>query len=102
MGERMTTEPRTETWVLVAALRELARTIASDDGVANAAIGEAADRLEASRTTNCAANSSLHGLPQVCRMCDFTTCATQLHPGGWQQVPAWRRCATCSGTQRFP
>ena len=45
MGERMTTEPRTETWVLVAALRELARTIASDDGVANAAIGEAADRL---------------------------------------------------------
>ena len=46
----MTTEPRTETWVLVAALRELARTIASDDGVANAAIGEAADRLEQQAT----------------------------------------------------
>lgn len=45
MGERMKTAPRTETLVLVAALRELARTILSDDGVANAAIAEAADRL---------------------------------------------------------
>jgi len=38
----MTTEPRTETSVLVAALRELSRTIVSYDGIANAAIAEAA------------------------------------------------------------
>ena len=36
---------RTETLVLVKAMRELAQTIISDDGVANAAIAEAADRL---------------------------------------------------------
>lgn len=41
----MTTQPRTETLVLVAALRDLARTIVSDDGIANAAIAEAAERL---------------------------------------------------------
>lgn len=45
MVERMTTEPRTETPVLIKALRELAQTIVSDDGIANAAIAEAADRL---------------------------------------------------------
>lgn len=45
MMERMTTEPRTETFVLVSALRELAQTIISDDGIANAAIAEAAERL---------------------------------------------------------
>lgn len=45
MVERMTTEPRTETPVLVKALHELAQTIISDDGIANAAIAEAADRL---------------------------------------------------------
>lgn len=37
--------PRTETAVLVAALRILERDIQSGDGVANAAIAEAADRL---------------------------------------------------------
>lgn len=42
----MKTAPRTETLVLVAALRELAQTIISDDGVANAAIAEAADRIK--------------------------------------------------------
>ena len=36
----------TETTVLVAAMRTLADEIHSDDGVANAAIAEAADRLE--------------------------------------------------------
>lgn len=36
---------RTETMVLVGAMRLLSRTIISDDGVANAAIGEAAARL---------------------------------------------------------
>ena len=38
---------KTETTVLVAAMRTLADEIQSDDGVANAAIAEAADRLEA-------------------------------------------------------
>jgi len=41
----MKAEGRTETLVLAKALRELARTIHSDDGVANAAIAEAAERL---------------------------------------------------------
>jgi hypothetical protein len=36
---------RTETAVLIAAMRELSRQIISGDGVANAAIAEAADRL---------------------------------------------------------
>ena len=36
----------TETKVLIEALRILARDIQSGDGVANAAIAEAADRLE--------------------------------------------------------
>ena len=38
--------PRSSTETLIAALRVLARDIQSDDGVANAAIAEAADRLE--------------------------------------------------------
>lgn len=38
-------EHRTETSTIVAAMRELARTVQCDDGVANAAISEAADRL---------------------------------------------------------
>lgn len=37
---------RSSTATLIAALRILARDIDSDDGVANAAIAEAADRLE--------------------------------------------------------
>ena len=37
--------PRTKTSTLVSAMRELARTVQCDDGVANAAIAEAADRL---------------------------------------------------------
>ena len=36
---------RTETSTIIAAMRELARTVQCDDGVANAAIAEAADRL---------------------------------------------------------
>ena len=36
---------RTDTQTIVAAMRNLAATIQSDDGVANAAIAEAADRL---------------------------------------------------------
>jgi hypothetical protein len=35
-----------ETKIIIGAMRELANTIQSDDGVANAAISEAADRLE--------------------------------------------------------
>ena len=38
---------KTETTTLVDALRTLANEIYSEDGVANAAIAEAADRLEA-------------------------------------------------------
>lgn len=38
--------PRTDSVTLVAALRILARDIQSDDGVANACISEAADRIE--------------------------------------------------------
>ena len=40
------TERRSSTSTLIAALRILARDIESGDGVANAAITEAADRLE--------------------------------------------------------
>ena len=39
--------PKTETMTLIAALRALANEIYSEDGVANAAIDEAADRMEA-------------------------------------------------------
>ena len=38
--------PRSSTETLIAALRVLARDIQSEDGVANAAIAEAADRME--------------------------------------------------------
>lgn len=38
--------PRTPTPILVEALRILSRDIQSEDGVANAAIAEAADRIE--------------------------------------------------------
>jgi len=37
---------RTKTEILISALRILARDIQSDDGIANAVIFEAADRLE--------------------------------------------------------
>lgn len=40
------TAPRSSTETLIAALRLLAREIVSPDGVPNAAIAEAADRLE--------------------------------------------------------
>jgi len=36
---------RTDTQTLITAMRHLAATVQSDDGVANAAIAEAADRL---------------------------------------------------------
>jgi hypothetical protein len=36
---------RTDTQTIIAAMRHLAATVQSDDGVANAAIAEAADRL---------------------------------------------------------
>jgi hypothetical protein len=42
----MKSAPSTETTVLIAAMQHLARTILSDDGVANAAIAEAAERLQ--------------------------------------------------------
>ena len=51
MGESMVADhnpaiPRTRTPILIAAMRLLAQEIQSEDGVANAAIAEAADRLE--------------------------------------------------------
>ena len=41
---------KTDTLILVKAMRRLANDIQSDDGVANAAIAEAADRLEELRS----------------------------------------------------
>ena len=38
--------PRSSTETLIAALRVLARDVQSDDGVANACLREAADRME--------------------------------------------------------
>ena len=43
----MSDSPRSDTPTLIEALRILARDIESDDGVANAVIAEAADRLMA-------------------------------------------------------
>ena len=42
--------PKTDTLILIKAMRRLANDIQSDDGVANAAIAEAADRLEELRS----------------------------------------------------
>ena len=42
--------PKTDTLILIKAMRRLADDIQSDDGVANAAIAEAADRLEELRS----------------------------------------------------
>jgi ABC-type transporter Mla subunit MlaD len=44
-------DKRTDTATLIQAMRILARDIQSDDGVANAAIAEAADRLEEQAAT---------------------------------------------------
>lgn len=41
---------KTDTLILIKAMRRLANDIQSDDGVANAAIAEAADRLEELRS----------------------------------------------------
>ena len=42
--------PKTDTLTLIKAMRRLADDIQSDDGVANSAIAEAADRLEELRS----------------------------------------------------
>jgi hypothetical protein len=42
--------PKTDTLILIKAMRRLADDIQSEDGVANAAIAEAADRLEELRS----------------------------------------------------
>jgi hypothetical protein len=42
--------PKTDTLILIKAMRRLADDIQSDDAVANAAIAEAADRLEELRS----------------------------------------------------
>ena len=62
------TSPRTDTVTLIAALRVLAREVESGDGVANAAIAEAADRLE-----------ELH--PQADAMVDNGLVLRALHAG---------------------
>jgi len=46
----MSEEPRSDTQTLINAMRILAKDIQSGDGVANAAIAEAADRLEEQQT----------------------------------------------------
>lgn len=51
--------PRTETGVLAEALRLLSRDIQSKDGVANAAIAEAAGRLEELQAENKALRDAL-------------------------------------------
>ena len=51
---------RTETDVLIAAMQELARTIVSDDGVANAALAEAAERLQEQIVDITALRDALH------------------------------------------
>jgi hypothetical protein len=42
--------PKTDTLILIKAMRRMADDIQSEDGVANAAIAEAADRLEELRS----------------------------------------------------
>jgi len=44
---------KTDTQTLIAAMRLLAKDIETDDGVANAAIAEAADRLDEMRKALC-------------------------------------------------
>lgn len=56
---------RTETAVLIAAMRELARAIVSDDGVANAAIAEAGDRLGEQAKEISALRHDLEGMVTV-------------------------------------
>lgn len=56
---------RTETSVLIAAMRELSRQIISDDGVANAAISEAGDRLGEQAKEISALRHELEGMVTV-------------------------------------
>jgi hypothetical protein len=53
---------RTATPVLIAAMEDLARTIVSDDGVANAAIAEAAQRIKLQAAEILALHYELGGL----------------------------------------
>ena len=55
----------TKTGVLITAMRTLASDVKSDDGVANAAIAEAADRLE--RYANALQAIKRHCQDAVCR-----------------------------------
>jgi len=52
---------KTDTQNLITAMRHLAATIQSDDGVANAAIAEAADRLDELQSTIADIRSTLYG-----------------------------------------
>jgi hypothetical protein len=52
---------RTDTQTIIAAMRHLAATVQSGDGVANAAIAEAADRLHEMQSTIADIRSTLYG-----------------------------------------
>jgi len=63
--------PRTDTKTLIAAMRILARDIQSGDGVANAAIAEAADRMEEMRNLIFDVQNYFHRMPKpLCRRID--------------------------------
>lgn len=77
--------PKTETKVLIQALRILARDIQSGDGVANAAIAEAADRLEEMDAAPQAENKQLReavirALPAIREYVDFHGPCLDCHP----------------------
>ena len=59
---------RTDTQTLVAAMRHLTATIQSDDGVANAAIAEAADRLHEMEAGKTAILAELQRLEAIWRV----------------------------------
>ena len=61
---------RSSTETLIAALRVLARDIQSDDGVANAAIAEAADRLEELESVAVAAEDMIRSLSRFAKAKD--------------------------------
>lgn len=65
---------RTNTKTIVAALRVLVNDIQTDDGVANACIGEAADRLERmQKAIDTCINNNLHLADgDVCTLQDIT------------------------------
>lgn len=82
------TTPKTTTKVLIEALRVLAMDIQSKDGVANAAIAEAAGRLEELQAENKALREALEwALKQL----DYEDKEEDLR---WPETPAYYRDCT--------